>query len=177
MSKVFGIGFHKTGTKSLQGALQILGYRVTGPNGVHDPDIARKVHEMSAALSDQYDAFADNPWPLLYREMDARHPGSKFILTVRPTADWIRSMVGFFGAHASPMREWIYGVGHPQGHEDVYTTRYEAHNAAVRTYFSDRPGDLLVIDLSEGGNWEKLCPFLGKPVPAQPFPWNNPSSA
>jgi UDP-N-acetylmuramate-alanine ligase len=39
-TKVFCIGFHKTGTTSLAVALKTLGYRVTGPNGVHDPDIA-----------------------------------------------------------------------------------------------------------------------------------------
>ena len=30
--KIFCIGFHKTGTKSLGLALGILGYKVTGPN-------------------------------------------------------------------------------------------------------------------------------------------------
>lgn len=43
MSKIFCIGFHKTGTKSLGTALDILGYRVCGPVGVKDPDIAKNV--------------------------------------------------------------------------------------------------------------------------------------
>ncbi|MEE2776427.1 MAG: sulfotransferase [Acidobacteriota bacterium] len=31
MTKVFGIGFHKTGTSSLGAALEVLGYRVRAP--------------------------------------------------------------------------------------------------------------------------------------------------
>jgi hypothetical protein len=173
MTKLFCIGFHKTGTTSMEKALTLLGYRVTGPNGVRDPDIAGKVYEMAYALAEQYDAFADNPWPLLYREMDRRYPGSKFILTVRPADAWIRSLIFHFGERSTPMRKWIYGVGSVQGNEEVYRARYESHNAAVREYFHDRPGDLLVLDLTDGDNWRKLCAFLGKPVPDVPFPREN----
>ena len=80
-AKVFCIGFHKTGTTSLELALKKLGYRVTGSFGTKDPDIAEKVHEMAYAMVPEYDAFEDNPWPILYRELDERFPGSKFILT------------------------------------------------------------------------------------------------
>lgn len=41
--KMFGIGFYKTGTKSLAEVLKRLGYPVTGPNGNRDPDIADKL--------------------------------------------------------------------------------------------------------------------------------------
>ncbi len=37
-TKVFCIGFHKTGTSSLAVALKTFGYRVTGPNGVNNPN-------------------------------------------------------------------------------------------------------------------------------------------
>jgi len=87
--KVFGIGFHKTGTTTLRDALMMLGYRVTGPNGTKDPAIAAKLDEMVEDLSAHFDAFQDNPWPLVYRKMDALHPGSKFVLTVRDPDRWI----------------------------------------------------------------------------------------
>src|SRR4030095_11714834 len=76
-AKVFCIGFHKTGTTSLAFALQRLGYRVTGPNGVNDPDIAKNVYAMAYALVERYDAFQDNPWPIIYEDLDKRYPGSK----------------------------------------------------------------------------------------------------
>ena len=83
MNKIFVIGFHKTGTKSLASALKKLGYRVTGPNGIEDPDIADNVYSMAYTLVEQYDAFQDNPWPIIYKEIDKRYPESKFILTLR----------------------------------------------------------------------------------------------
>src|SRR5210317_30486 len=157
--KVFSIGFHKTGTTSLEIALRKLGYRVRGCFGTKDPDIADKVFDMAFAMVADYDAFEDNPWPVLYRELDERFPGSKFILTRRPADAWIRSQVKDFATTETPMRGWIYGenAGCPEGNEDVYVARYERHNREVLEYFKDRPDDLLVFDLPAGDGWDKLC--------------------
>lgn len=176
--KVFCIGFHKTGTTSLELALKKLGYRVTGSFGTKDPAIADKVHEMAYAMAEDYDAFEDNPWPILYKELDARFPGSKFILTRRPAEAWIRSQVRDFATTETPMRRWIYGedAGCPEGNEETYIARYERHNREVLEYFSDRPDDLLVFDLPKGDGWDKLCPFLGHEIPDEPFPHANKAS-
>ncbi len=175
MQKVFGIGFHKTGTTSLASALTILGYRVTGPNNVSEPDIGETYPALTRALSEQFDAFQDNPWPLVYREMDAQWPDAKFILTVRAPAAWIASQTGHFANVSTPMREHIYGVGRgaPIGNEDHYVAVMQAHNAAVRSYFADRPGKLLEMQFSAGDGWQELCGFLGHPVPDMPFPHSN----
>ena len=171
--KVFGIGFHKTGTTSLAAALSHLGYKVTGPNEVHNPRIADEAYRASQELAVTHDAFQDNPWPLLYREMDRDHPGSRFILTLRPAEKWIRSVVTHFGMIDTPMRQWIYGVGHPIGNEEIFLARYERHNREVMEYFANRASDLLVLRITEGEGWEKLCPFLGVSVPERPFPREN----
>ena len=171
--KVFCIGFHKTGTTSLGEALELLGYRVTGPNGTRDPDIAKNVHSMAESLVEQYDAFQDNPWPIIYREMDRTYPNSRFILTVRSSRSWIASQVRQFGSAETPMRTWIYGVGCPEGNEDIYVRRFENHNRDVIDYFRDRPNDLLVLDLAGGGGWPSLCSFLGADTPGVPFPHAN----
>jgi sulfotransferase family protein len=172
-TKVFGIGFQRTGTKTLGAALEILGYRVTGPNGHRDPKIRETVYQKAFGLVPKFDAFKDNPWPVLYRELDERWPGSKFILTLRPTEDWIMSAVGHFGSISRPLEEWIYGVGYPEGNEDVYIQRYERHNREVIEYFAERPDDFLVLRVTEGEGWEKLCPFLGKDVPDVAFPFED----
>jgi hypothetical protein len=164
------VGFHKTGTSSVRDALMMLGYRVTGPNGTRDPDIAAKLESTVDALADLYDAFQDNPWPLVYRRMDARYPGSKFILTVRDESQWIESNVAHFGTTDTPMRTLIYGVGHPKGNEAVYVERMRRHNQEVAEYFGDRPNDLLTMDVTRNADWETLCGFLGLPVPQVPFP-------
>jgi len=171
--KVFGIGFHKTGTTSLATALGYLGYRVTGPNGVDNPNIAEDVYEMAFDLVGRFDAFQDNPWPILYKELDDKFPGGKFVLTLRSTDDWIKSIVEHFNDSETPMREWIYGVGQPKGNEHIYVERYERHNREVTEYFRDRGNDLLVLNITRGEGWEKLCPFLGKPIPGVGFPCVN----
>lgn len=178
--KVFGIGFHKTGTTSLRLALEELGYRVTGPNGVHrrgmDTPMALAIaHEMLP----RYDAFQDNPWANLFREMDREVPGSRFVLTVRSEDAWLRSVVGHFGPRSTPMREWIYGagLGSPVGNEDLYVERYRRHNREVLEHFAERPDDLLIMDITRGDGWAALCPFLGRPVPHGAFPHSNSASA
>ena len=173
--KVFCVGFHRTGTSSLRAALEILGYRVCGSVATEDPDVAARVHEIAFGLLDDYDAFEDNPWPVLWRELDARRPGSRFILTIRPASAWVRSVVRFFGEKTTPMREWIYGAGSPVGSEDLYRARFERHNQEVVEYFRDRPGDLLVLRITEGEGWPELCSFLGRPLPEEPFPHLVPS--
>jgi hypothetical protein len=171
--KVFCIGFHKTGTKSLAVALRTLGYRVTGPNGVRDPDIGKNVYAMAFDLAEHFDAFQDNPWPIIYKELDEKYPGSKFVLSLRNSDSWIKSQVRHFGISETPMRKWIYGVGCPQGNEKIYVRRFEAHNEDVLDYFKRRPNDLLVMNLATGDGWEKLCPFLDKIALGLPFPHAN----
>ena len=174
--KVFCIGFHKTGTSTLDVALQKLGYRVKGSVHTKDPDIADKVYDLAHTLVPQYDAFQDNPWPVLYKEMDEAYPGSKFIMTIRSSESWIRSQVKDFATTDTPMRQWIYGVGHPQGNEERFVQRYERHNREVVEYFKNRPDDFIVMDLPGGDGWEKLCDFLGHDVPDEPFPHANRAS-
>lgn len=176
-SKVFCIGFHKTGTTSMGVALQLLGYRVTGSLGTRDARIAEKVHTLVDATVPHFDAFQDNPWPVLYQYLDRQYPGSRFILTVRSAESWIRSQVRDFSRNETPMRQWIYGAGCPAGNEEIYLARYRRHNDEVLAYFADRPEDLLLMDLPAGDGWDKLCAFLGKPVPAVPFPRANRASA
>lgn len=176
--KVFGIGFHKTGTTSLGLALRHLGFRVCGPIGVREPRIADRVQSLAVSHLDHYDAFQDNPWPILFKFLDQHCPGSKFILTTRAPDDWIRSVVNHFGGQATPMREMIYGsgMGDPRGHETQYLRVYNDHHKAVLNYFTGREKDLLILRITEGDGWEKLCPFLVRPCPDVAFPVANAAS-
>ena len=169
--KVFCIGFHKTGTSSLGDALAQLGYRVTGPNnGQQNPDIEGTVIPQAFEIAEEFDAFQDNPWPLLYKELDAKFPGSKFILTLRDPHAWIKSQINHFGREETPMRRWIYGAGSPVGNERRYKRRLKRHNKDVMRYFKKRPNDLLVMNLEQGDGWNPLCSFLGFEIPDHGFP-------
>ena len=187
-SKVFGIGFHKTGTTSLDLAARALGYRLCP--AAHDlfGDYVGKSFPYS--IINTYDFFIDIPWFLLYKQMDEHYCNAKFILTVRNTNDWIQSMVNHFGFKneksrlsnmagiypawvAEILHNMIYGQSTPEDNEEIYIKRYEVHNQEVLRYFQDRPDDLLVMDICNGDGWKKLCPFLGKEVPSCDFPWTN----
>ena len=170
LPKVFGIGFHKTGTSTLGKALEHLGYSVAGPQTSYAKHLLAGDKRPLFDLVPTYDAFQDNPWPILYRELDEMNPGSKFILTYRAESKLIKSVVNHFGKKHTDMRQWIYGVGHPIGNEQTYLDRYQGHCQEVRDYFKDRPGDLLEICWENRDSWEELCGFLGKKVPNVPIP-------
>ncbi len=171
--KVFGIGFQKTGTTTLGEALKILGYKVSGPDLKLIKHINKNEFDEVFKVSDKFDALQDNPWPLLYKELDKRYPGSKFILTCRDDKKWIASVVNHFGKDKTKMRKWIYGKASPVGSENIYVDVYRKHYQNVRNYFKDRPEDLLEIDWAKGHAWDELCTFLNQPIPSIQFPHSN----
>ena len=178
--KVFCIGFQKTGTTSLYAALQTIGYRTAAVVG-RDWTAERLAAEGPALCVEtarDFDAAQDMPWPIFFRELDDAFPGSKFILTVREAERWFASIEGHFGANEGEMQAFVYGrdAAAPAGNKARYIDTLRAHEVAVRAHFIDRPGDLLVMDLEAGDGWEKLCAFLGAPVPAEPFPARNKAS-
>jgi hypothetical protein len=173
MSKIICVGFHKTGTTSLGRALETLGYSVIGPRTSLASACSRGELDRVLPILDDFDACQDNPWPLLFRELDQRYPGSRFILTLRSSEQWIVSARRFFRERKTGMRKWIYGQASIDGNEAIYIERMERHNREVRAWFADRPQDLLELRLTQGDGWEKLCPFLGQALPGQPFPHLN----
>lgn len=175
--KVFCIGFQKTGTTSLHAALTMLGYKTAAVVG-RDWSAARLAAEgatLCIETAKDFDAAQDMPWPIFFRELDAAYPGSKFILTIRDGEHWFRSILAHFGDRPDAMQAFIYGedAAAPAGNKDRYLEVYSRHERFVRAWFADRPGDLLVLNLETGDGWAELCPFLGAPVPAEPFPQKN----
>ena len=173
--KIFCIGFQKTGTTSMGQALQELGFSVAGVQSKNHPHLESEIPRLIDGVVPRYDAFQDNPWPLLYRRLDERYPGSKFILTLREEASWLKSIVRHCGDRSTEMRKWIYGSGNPSNHESDYLGVYRRHNEEVQTYFERRsPSDFLILNLFDGDGWDELCSFLGIPeVPSWPFPHLN----
>lgn len=178
--KVFCIGFQKTGTSSMRDALEQLGYRVTGVFGrtTSLDELRANYVQIGLEIAEQCDAVEDMPWPLMFRELDERFPGSKFILTVRDTDRWYKSIADHFGPNPYHIQQLTYGddAPAPVGHEERYREVYDRHNAAVLEYFADRPDDLLVMRLERGDGWDKLGAFLGEAVPGGPFVRTNSSS-
>src|SRR6266508_2610995 len=89
--KVFGLGLSKTGTTSLTKALNILGIR-----SIHFPNDQQTFHELQRgeyrlSILDKYQGVSDTPVAPFFAQLDSAWPGSKFILTVRDKASWLRS--------------------------------------------------------------------------------------
>ena len=154
-------------------ALSLLGYSVVGSRrGLTDACRNGRWPEVFSVM-DRFDACQDNPWAVIYPQLDRQYPGSRFIMTYRDPEDWLASVCNHFRKRPSPMRKWIYGEAYPVGNETIYLQRYQRHLDDVRAYFSQRPDDYLELRLGDSQTWEKICPFLGHPVPNQPFPHLN----
>lgn len=173
--KIVGVGFQKTGTSSLRDALRILGYKVGDNNHQMLFPILFGNWKRVFRKLDQYDAVEDNPWPLIYKEIDQAYPNSKFILTLRDSESWYKSVSRHIGRLVNPMHAWIYGLDHclPTDSKEETIATYEKHIAEVRAYFADRPNDFLEIDLRAPNAWEKLCSFIGDDIPSVDFPHAN----
>lgn len=176
--KVFVIGAHKTGTTSMCAALEVLGFKTS--HWIHHEELTACIKQgrFDFPMLQEYDAVGDLPIPVVFRELDEHYPESKFILTVRDTDRWIHSLENrrWWKDREHPIEmgeaeQLFYGFTHFDRERCVDV--YEAHNAAVREYFADRPDDLLEFSMGRGTRWDELCQFLGRPVPAVPFPHAN----
>jgi len=97
--KLIGAGWSRTGTSSLQIALDALGYRTFEIDAVFE-DMQRAAL-FTEALDDPgfdwerifvgFDAAADQPAHVFWRELAAFYPDAKVILTVRDANDWYES--------------------------------------------------------------------------------------
>lgn len=181
-NKVFGIGLPKTGTKTLGQCLTELGFK----HRSFDMELAAlaKRNELENVMAEatRYESFEDWPWFFVYRELDQKFPGSKFILTLRrDTPTYIESLRKHHGREGLRRADFVK----PRWWDDVWdfqpaqwdyqkaAQRYENHNRAVLEYFRDRADDLLVVCWEAGDGWDKLCGFLNRRRPDKPFPHLN----
>ena len=177
MNKIFCIGLSRTGTKSLTNALNILGYKA-----IHFPDIYDYNEgelKLNTKILKKYDAFVDTYVSRFFKELDNKYPGSNFILTVRDKKPWLRSCKKFFAKKTetkntkklNKLRKDLYNSS--SFNKKKFSVSYDKHFKNTLSHFENRRSDLLITDICKGEGWEKLCPFLNKPYPKQPFPYSN----
>lgn len=199
--KIFCVGLNKTGTLSLAGVLEQFGIVVAPqrPAELLINEYARRDFTKLIRFCRFFQAFQDVPFscPFTYQALDQAFPGSKFVLTVRESAEqWGQSLTGFhsklFAGGNVPRVEdlaaaeycyrgfildfyrAVFGAAEEPLYEPETLCRlYEFHNTSVVEYFRHRPGELLVLDVSRAGAMADLCRFLGRPVVDKRFPWLN----
>lgn len=186
-NKIFCIGLNKTGTTSLHDAFMILGLRsvhYTDDRGRNIQDVIKENYLSGKGILESlehYDAISDwikGPSRLAFHEFDRQYPGSRFILHTRNLDAWLDSREKHVKRHIrlyeetkDPRITWR------TIDRDGWKQEYERHHEDVTTYFAGREGDLLVMDVTQGDGWEKLCPFLQMDIPDHPFPTANQAHA
>jgi hypothetical protein len=199
--KVFCIGRNKTGTTSIAKALKKLDFIVSRqrPAEMLIHDWARRDFRRIIRFCHTAQAFQDVPFslPYTFQALDMRFPGSKFILTVRDNPEqWYASLTRFhaklFGRGNIPScgdlkkAQYCYPGWAYEVFRAIYATpdaklydkmtlinQYNTHNQSVIEYFRHRPNDLLVLNVSQEGAYQRFCEFLDKPCLRQSFPWEN----
>jgi len=199
--KVFCVGRNKTGTTSIEAALRSFGLKLglQARGEMLKGDWAKRDFARILDLCRTADAFQDVPFssPYTFQAVDAGFPGSKFILTIRDSAEqWFESLLRFHtkivGKGRLPTADdlrafeyrykgylwdsFVMSYGDDEGllyNRDAYIASYLDHNRSVTDYFRHRPGDLLVLNVGDPGAMQKLCQFLGVPYHGQAMPHLN----
>ena len=186
--KIVGSGLGRTGTKSMQTALNMLGF---GPchhmvEVFAHPESVPLWIEAGAGRPDWdkifagYNSMVDYPGAFYWRQLAAHYPDAKVLHTVRDPDKWFAStqatifepgslvtlkdgpMAAFFGSFLHDIRDHL--------HDRAFmTAHFRRHSEEVKR--SIPPERLLIYELGQG--WAPLCKFLGVPVPDAPYPSEN----
>lgn len=185
--KVVGTGLGRTGTKSMQTALNMLGF---GPCHhmievfAHPESMALWIEADAGranwdAIFKDYHSVVDFPGAAFWREITAHYPDAKVLHTVRDADKWFESTQATIfapdsvalsdGPHA-PFFNAVVRRFRDHMHDRAFMTDYfRRHTEEVKAAIP--PERLLVYEVGEG--WERLCKFLGVPVPKEPYPSEN----
>ena len=177
--KVFGIGLSRTGTKSLNQALSILGYDSAHWTNPITMDLLRcEDYFLFDAFSD-ITVIPDLAW------LRSKFRNAKFIFTERETESWERSVSRHYLGLAnkkfpnqlveSGARNRMEGRPHiiestVYGGYDCWVDAYKGHCQAIERAFSDDPSKLLKLNIVGGDGWSELSGFLDRRVPSRLFP-------
>jgi hypothetical protein len=191
--RVVGAGLPRTGTHSLQIALEhLLGGRCYHMREIpgHPFDLGDGWERALAGdttgldqLLDGFVAAVDWPTSMFWHELSEANPDALILLSVREAAEtWWHSIDETILPYARPAlaSDWNEGRGLLDLLERFTGTKhwdnpatmmaaYDRHNTQVRR--SARPGRLLEWRATQG--WEPICRALRLPIPEIPFPWSN----
>jgi hypothetical protein len=134
------------------------------------------------AIFKDYRSMVDYPGAHYWRQLAAHYPDAKVLHTVRDPDQWFestqatifapRSAVQQSGAESTQGRFFASFTGEMRDHmgdRTFMTDYFRRHTEAVKAAIA--PERLLVYEVGEG--WDRLCKFLGVPVPGEPYPSEN----
>jgi hypothetical protein len=175
-AKIFCIGLNKTGTISLHHALTELGFSSLhwgGPASRRAVEQAIRERKPLLEYLGNYDAYSDiQRLSVNFPVLDQQYPGSKFILTTRDIDGWLDSRRRHVLRNRERKQQGEYEGTFLEIEPERWRQQFVDHHERVEEYFRDRV-DLLVMRVTEGDGYEKLCPFLGVPMRRETFPWSH----
>ena len=201
-NKVFGIGFSKTGTTSLENALELLGYNVCRghwklPHTFYLHALyVNKDYDEIYRLTKHFDAFADAPWggTDLYEKLYRWYPEAYYIFTSRDPESWYLSFEKLITMFDSDLKttlgtyyakgmfgsayffEHIFRIKTLENNKHRIIEAYKIHTEEVINFFhQQKVKRFLHLKITEGEDWAKICKFLNKSIPDKPFPHANQS--
>ena len=187
--KVIGAGYPRTGTSSLKGALEQLGFgRCHHMREIimDPPSAARWVEAADGrpdweAIFEDYQSCTDAPGCSFWRELADYYPDAKVLLSVRDPDDWFDStQATVFSEHMlgspskSPLSEFFAKCVTTEFGEHIHDREFmlaQFERRKQEVIAAIPAPRLLVYDAREG--WEPLCAWLGVPVPDSSFPHAN----
>lgn len=190
--KLIGAGYGRSGTMSLQEALEILGLgpcyhmKISMWRFWHLNFFLRAWHGKKVnwkRFYSNYNSVVDWPTCVFYKELMEVYPDAKILLNVRDPEKWYDSMYETIWAIQPVFPFWFPPVVRRFHKEVIWSTNFrgqfpdkEATMKIYKEYIEEVkqtvPADrLLVYDVKQG--WSPLCQFLGVPIPDRPFPNKN----
>ena len=186
--KVIGAGLGRTGTLSLKLALEHIGFG----RCYHMSEMLSQIRShlplwIDSAKGDprwdtifeRYQSTTDYPGCMFWRELVAKYPEAKVILSMRDPDKWFESGAAtvFSPEHrarfeGNPMMAEFFRLtvfGDLEQNLGDRAKMVEYFNAWNQSVIDEVPPDKLLIHRSSDG-WEPLCAFLGAAVPPEPYP-------
>ncbi len=201
--KIFCIGLNKTGTTTVEQVFRDLKFSV-GRQTIAEyllKDWGQRDFRKLYWFCRTATAFQDTPFslPFTYAALHTKFPNSKFILTVRNSAeDWYDSITKFHSKlwgnndGIPPTIEQLKAAKYkyegrayqanrlmfktPESdpyNRDILLKHYNDHNENVHYFFKDIPEKLIEINVSKKADYFRLCDFLNKKPVTDGFPWLN----
>lgn len=171
----FIIGLHKTGTSSVDHALSMFdipcvqGFDTFKQDISHESNKAGIIERVEDGKA--YRGFPYSNYPEFLRD---QYPDAKFIWTIRDPDPWYASVAKNWGKSYIPQHNFYYETEKPAvDAETEYLAGYIRHTNDMVQAFKHCPDRVLLMDVTAGDGWEKLCPFIGVDIPDEPFPHKN----
>jgi len=173
VGKIFVIGFHRTGTRTIASCISECGYKIIHyPHPPRDPYIFDDLltHTRHWKTLSSCDGIADIVTVPHFKDLDVLYPGSKFILSLRQLDEWSESAVrhldrvynNAFGHTAErhtfdeTMHHMLYGN---RTSKEEIKERHLAHLNDVYRYFRGT-NKLLAINIFANNSTKRLSEFL-----------------